>query len=209
MSQIPNDIIRRLPLYLRKLDDLYDRGVKRISSGELSRRLGMKPSQFRQDMMVFGDFQQQTFYYDVDEIRHVIGKILGTYEDFSAVLIGAGKIGTALLESFAFITDGYDCLGAFDNRAEMIGKEINGVPVYDIAGLGDFVKEHKVDIAILTVPRTPAQAIADVLVDSGIHAIWNFTNMDLDVGGDVLVENVHFSDSLLALNYYLATKKNG
>ena len=89
----------------------------------------------------------------------------------------------------------------------MIGSTVGGYPIYDIATLGDFVKEHKVDIAILTVPREPAQELTDVLVESGIRAIWNFTNVELDVGdSEVLVENIHFADSLLVLTYFLAEK---
>ena len=208
MKRIPDEVVRRLPQYLRRLDDLHAQGQERVSSGQLCRQLHMAPSQLRQDLSWFGDFTQQAFTYDIDELRHEIGRILGTYDEYSAVLVGPGKIGSALLENFQFIVDGYTVLGAFDASPERIGTEIAGVKVHDIAGLGDFVRENKVDIAILTVPRGPAQEIADTLVANGIQAIWNFTNCDLDVGeSDVLVENVHFSDSLLALNYYLSRKK--
>ena len=121
------------------------------------------------------------------------------------MLVGPGHLGTALIENFNFIIDGYTFLGAFDIRPEKIGTQIGGYPIYDIATLGDFVKEHKVDIAILTVPREPAQELADVLVQAGIRAIWNFTNVELDVGeSETLVENIHFADSLLVLTYHLA-----
>ncbi len=209
MNRIPNDVIRRLPSYLRKLDDLFEQGEKTISSGQLCRQLGMEPYQFRQDMSLFGDYQQQTLYYDIDEMRHEIGKILGTYEEFSAIVIGAGKLGSLLLEHFDFIVENYNVLGAFDVSPEMIGKTINGVTVYAMDSLAGFLRENEVDIAILTVPRGPAQKIADILTENGVQAIWNFTNLDLDVGPDVLVENVHFSDSILALNYYLSRKKAG
>ena len=208
MKRIPNDVVRRLPIYLRKLDDLYAKGEKTISSGQLCRQLGMEPKQFRQDMAIFGNYQHQTIYFDIDEIRHVIGEALGTYEEFSAVLIGTGKIGSALLEHFKFIVDGYDVLGAFDVSPEKIGTELSGVKIRDMAELGGFVRDNGIDIAILTVPRASAQPIADILVENGIKAIWNFTNTDLDVGdSEVLVENVHFSDSLLTLNYYLALRR--
>lgn len=208
MKRIPDDVIRRLPLYLRKLDELYDQGETRVSSGQLCRSLRMAPSQMRQDLSLFGDFTQKAFTYDIDDLRHEIGKILGTHDAFSAILIGTGKIGTALIQHFDFIMDGYEVLGAFDVIPEKIGTSIAGVPIYDMAELGSFVQEKKVDIAILTVPRGPAQEITDTLVASGIQAIWNFTNRDLNIGdSDVLVENVHFSDSLLTLNYYLSMKK--
>ena len=208
MKRIPDDVIRRLPLYLRKLDSMYEKGEKRVSSGELCRQLYMQPAQLRRDLEWFGDFPQTAFAYDIDMLRTEIGRILGTEVQFSAILIGPGKIGSALLEHFKFIVEGYTVLGAFDVKPGLVGDALAGVPVYDIEGLGSFVKEHDVDIAILTVPRGPAQKITDVLVESGIRAIWNFTNEDLDVGDtDILVENVHFSDSLLHLNYYLASRE--
>lgn len=209
-TNISNNVIRRLPRYLRKLDDLYAKGEERISSGELGRQMGLTPSQIRQDFSCFGEFGQQGYGYNIDSLRKEIGQILGTYRDYSAILVGPGHLGTALVENFNFIIDGYTFLGAFDIRPEMIGSTIAGHPIYDIATLGDFVKEHKVDIAILTVPREPAQELTDVLVKSGIRAIWNFTNVELDVGDSgVLVEDIHFSDSLLVLTYFLAEKDDG
>ena len=204
-TNISNNVIRRLPRYLRKLDDLRAKGEERISSGELGRQMGLTPSQIRQDFSCFGEFGQQGYGYNIESLGKEIGQILGTYRDYSAILVGPGHLGTALIENFRFIIEGYTFLGAFDIRPEMIGTTISGYPIYDIATLGDFVKEHKVDIAILTVPREPAQELTDVLVDAGIRAIWNFTNMELDVGdSDTLVENIHFADSLLVLTYRLA-----
>jgi len=206
-TNISNNVIRRLPRYLRKLDDLYAKGEERISSGELGRQMNLTPSQIRQDFSCFGEFGQQGYGYNIDSLRKEIGQILGTYRDYSAVLVGPGHLGTALIENFNFIIDGYTFLGAFDIRPEMIGSTVGGYPIYDIATLGDFVKEHKVDIAILTVPREPAQELTDVLVDAGIRAIWNFTNVELDVGDSgTLVENIHFADSLLVLTYFLSEK---
>ena len=204
-TNISNNVIRRLPRYLRKLDDLAAKGEERISSGELGRQMGLTPSQIRQDFSCFGEFGQQGYGYNIKSLSEEIGKILGTYKDYSAILVGPGHLGTALIENFNFIIEGYRFLGAFDVRPNMIGTEIAGYPVYDIAELGNFVKENHVDIAILTVPREPTQELTKVLVDAGIRAIWNFTNVELDVGdSDVLVENIHFSDSLLVLTYHLA-----
>ena len=204
-ANISNNVIRRLPRYLRKLDDLSAKGEERISSGELGRQMGLTPSQIRQDFSCFGEFGQQGYGYNIDSLRKEIGQILGTYRDYSAILVGPGHLGTALVENFKFIIDGYTFLGSFDVRPEMIGSTIGGYPIYDIATLGDFVREHKVDIAILTVPREVAQDLTDILVESGIRAIWNFTNVELDTGdSEVLVENIHFADSLLVLTYHLA-----
>ena len=204
-ANISNNVIRRLPRYLRKLDDLYAKGEERISSGELGRQMGLTPSQIRQDFSCFGEFGQQGYGYNIDSLRKEIGQILGTYRDYSAVLVGPGHLGTALVENFSFIIEGYSFLGSFDVRPEKIGSTIAGYPIYDIATMGDFVREHKVDIAILTVPRDVAQELTDILVESGVRAIWNFTNVELDTGDSgVLVENIHFADSLLVLTYHLA-----
>ena len=204
-TNISNNVIRRLPRYLRKLDDLASKGEERISSGELGRQMGLTPSQIRQDFSCFGEFGQQGYGYNINSLRKEIGQILGTYRDYSAILVGPGHLGTALIENFKYIIEGYDFLGAFDIRSEIIGTEIGGYPVYDVATMGDFVKEHKVDIAILTLPRDAAQKLTDVLVEAGIRAIWNFTNVELDVGdSNTLVENIHFADSMLVLTYHLA-----
>lgn len=204
-TNISNNVIRRLPRYLRKLDDLASKGEERISSGELGRQMGLTPSQIRQDFSCFGEFGQQGYGYNINSLRKEIGQILGTYRDYSAILVGPGHLGTALIENFNYIIEGYDFLGAFDIRPEIIGTTIGGHPVYDVATMGDFVKENKVDIAILTLPRDAAQKLTDVLVEAGIRAIWNFTNVELDVGDSgTLVENIHFADSMLVLTYHLA-----
>ena len=204
-TNISNNVIRRLPRYLRKLDDLASKGEERISSGELGRQMGLTPSQIRQDFSCFGEFGQQGYGYNIDSLRKEIGQILGTYRDYSAILVGPGHLGTALIENFNYIIEGYTFLGAFDIRPEVVGTEIAGYPVYDIANMGEFVKEHKVDIAILTLPRHVAQEMTNVLTEAGIRAIWNFTNVELDVGDSgTLVENIHFADSMLVLTYRLA-----
>jgi len=204
-SNISNNVIRRLPRYLRKLDDLASKGEERISSGELGRQMGLTPSQIRQDFSCFGEFGQQGYGYNIQSLRKEIGNILGINRDYSAVLDGPGHLGTALIENFDFIITGYRFLGAFDIREDMIGTKIGGYPIYDIATLGDFIRENNVDIAILTVPREPAQELTDVLTKAGVRAIWNFTNVELDVGdSDTLVEDIHFSDSLLVLTYHLS-----
>ncbi len=204
-TNVSNNVIRRLPRYLRKLDDLASKGEERISSDKLGRQMGLTPSQIRQDFSCFGEFGQQGYGYNVDFLRREIGQILGTYRGYSAVLVGAGNLGTALVQNFDFIIEGYVFLGAFDVKPELIGTQIDGFPVYDVRQLPDFVREHKVDIAILTVPRHAAQELTETLAEAGIRAIWNFTNTELDVGDSgILVENIHFSDSLLVLTYHLA-----
>lgn len=202
---ISNNVIRRLPRYLRKLDDLSYQGEERISSGELGRQMGLTPSQIRQDFSCFGEFGQQGYGYNIASLREQISHILGVDRHYKAVLVGVGNLGHALVQNFNHIVEGVRLLGAFDERADVIGTEIQGCPVYAGNTLADFVFDNKVDVAILCVPRRAAQELTDQLIGAGIRGIWNFTNIELDTGDSgVLVENIHFSDSFLALTYYLA-----
>ena len=209
-SNISNNVIRRLPRYLRKLDDLAYHGVERISSGELGRQMGLTPSQIRQDFSCFGEFGQQGYGYNVDILREEISGILGMKKGYSVILVGVGNLGHALMENFGFSRYGFNVLAAFDVRPEIIGTELAGVPIYDAAEQEAYIKEHKVDIAVLAVPRHMADDSAASLVAGGIKAIWNFTNIELKIDDpNVLVEDIHFSDSLLTLSYYLTESLEG
>ncbi|NCB51764.1 MAG: redox-sensing transcriptional repressor Rex [Clostridia bacterium] len=203
--KVSNNVIRRLPRYLRKLDELKTAGVDRISSGELGRQMGLTSSQIRQDFSCFGEFGQQGYGYNVTALRGEIASILGTNRDFSVVLVGVGNIGRALIENFCFEQYGFHMLSAYDVRPELIGKNIGGITVQDISDLPQVFNNNDVDVAVLCVPKSMANTAAEDLIRFGIRAIWNFTNVELALSSsDVIVENIHFSDSLLALGYYLA-----
>ena len=202
---ISNNVIRRLPRYLRKLDELAYEGEERISSGELGKQMGLTPSQIRQDFSCFGEFGQQGYGYNILSLREQIRRILGTDRAYSVILLGVGNLGHAIAENFNTIIEGYRFLGGFDVREELIGKEICGAPIYDGNTLTRFIRDNHVDIAILAVPRRAAQELADKLIEAGIRGIWNFTNIELDThDSGVQVENIHFSDSLFVLTYFLA-----
>ncbi len=203
-AKVSNNVIRRLPRYLRKLDELKTAGVDRISSGELGRQMGLTSSQIRQDFSCFGEFGQQGYGYNVTALRGEIASILGTNRHFSAVLVGVGNIGRALIENFCFEQYGFHIVSAYDVRPELIGTDIGGINIHDISELPRAFERGPVDVAVLSVPKIMANRAARELVDLGVRSIWNFTNVELDVGGDVIVENIHFSDSLLALGYYLS-----
>lgn len=204
-NRISNNVIRRLPKYLRKLDDLAYHNIDRISSGELGQQMGLTPSQIRQDFSCFGEFGQQGYGYNVDILRDEISNILGKKQNFSVVLVGVGNLGHALIENFGFQRHGFNLKAAFDVNPNIVGMEIAGIKIFSSEYLGKYLKENHVDIAVLAVPRRMAKDVAAILVDNGVRAIWNFTNIELDItSANVLVENIHFSDSLLALSYYLA-----
>ena len=203
--KISNNVIRRLPKYLRKLDDLTAAGVERISSSELGRQMGLTPSQIRQDFSCFGEFGQQGYGYNVVALRQEISKILGMDRNFSCVLVGVGNIGHALISHFNFNNFGFKMLGAFDVKSDLIGSHLHNVPVYDIKELRTKLNELQPDVAILCIPTFYANEVAPVLVDCGVRGIWNFTNVELDIPDNkTVIENIYFSDSLLALGYYLS-----
>ena len=207
-SYISKNVIRRLPRYLRKLDELNAAGTERVSSGELGTQMGLTPSQIRQDFSCFGEFGQQGYGYNVAALREQIAHILGMDRNYSVILIGAGRIGQSLIENFSFQRYGFRLLGAFEIRKELVGTEIAGVTIADAETQRDFIRENNVDIAILSINRDHAQSVAEELIDCGIKSIWNFTDADLDPGDSgCIIENIHFSDSLLALSYYLTEQE--
>lgn len=208
-ASISNNVIRRLPRYVRKLDDLAQQGVERISSSELGRQMGLTPSQIRQDFSCFGEFGQQGYGYNVELLRDEIAAILGTKRGYTVMIVGVGNLGHALLENFDFIGSGFQVVSAFDVLPELVGTEICGIEILDGARLPQLMGERQADIAVLTVPRGVANSVANLLADNGIKAIWNFTNVELHLQNpDVVVENVHFSDSLLSLSYYLSERND-
>ena len=207
--KVSNNVIRRLPRYLRKLDELLEAGVSRISSFDLGQQLGLTPSQIRQDFSCFGEFGQQGYGYNVAALREQVAAILGMDRGFRAVLIGVGNIGRALIDNFCFSEWGFRLLSAFDVKPGLIGSEIGGVPVRSMDELESFLADNPVDVAVLSVPKESAVPVTERLTACGVEAIWNFTNVELtEPNSRVLVENVHFSDSLLSLSYFVAERKD-
>ena len=207
-EKISDAVIRRLPRYYRYLDELHAKGIVRISSGSLGKRMGITASQIRQDLSCFGEFGQQGYGYNVAGLREEIARILGMDRGYSVILIGAGRIGQSLIENFNFAHYGFRLLGAFEIRKELVGTQIAGVTIADAETQRDFIRDNNVDIAILSINRDHAQQVADELIDCGIKSIWNFTDADIDPGeSGCIIENIHFSDSLLALSYYLTERE--
>ncbi|MBR0041008.1 MAG: redox-sensing transcriptional repressor Rex [Oscillospiraceae bacterium] len=205
--KVSNNVIRRLPRYLRKLDELKASGVGRISSSNLGQQLGLTPSQIRQDFSSFGEFGQQGYGYNVAALRDEIASILGIDRGFKAILIGVGNIGHALMDNFCFSEWGFSLEAAFDIDPEIVGTVTKGVSVKSMDELPDYLRTNKIDVAVLTVPKEAAVPVARLLYNSGISAIWNFTNVELtEPNSSSLVENVHFSDSLLSLSYYVSER---
>ncbi len=204
-KNVSDAVIRRLPRYYRYLDDLHNKGVVRISSNSLGHKMGITASQIRQDLSCFGEFGQQGYGYNVEELRAEVGRILGTDKQHRIIVVGAGNLGHALMQNFRFMESGFTLDAAFDISPALIGSEVAGIPVLSMDELENYLNSHPVDVAVLTVPRSVAQSIADRLVASGVRGFWNFTNVELSstVEG-VCFEDVHFADSLLTLSYRIA-----
>ena len=209
-EHVSNAVIRRLPRYFRHLTDLHDAGVVRVSSSALGKSLGVTASQIRQDLSCFGEFGQQGYGYNVEALRNEIADILGINNRRTAIVLGAGNLGRALLENFHFSRSGFDLTAAFDINPAIVGTTIGSVPVYHMDGLEDYLAGEMADVVVLTVPQRVTLEVADRLVKAGVRAIWNFTNIELNITEPgVIVEDVHFADSLLALSYMISVRDKG
>ena len=186
--QISQAVIRRLPRYYRYLGELLENGVERISSNDLSKKMKVTASQIRQDLNNFGGFGQ-------------IGKSLGLDKTHNIVIIGAGNLGQALANYAAFERSGFLLKGIFDINPTLKGMTIRDVPIRMMEELPEFVQNNDIEIAALTIPKTKAVEVAELLVDNGVRAIWNFAHTDLNLPKNVIVENVHLSESLMRLSY--------
>ncbi|MCY6369765.1 redox-sensing transcriptional repressor Rex [Clostridium ganghwense] len=195
-------VIRRLPKYYRYLNELMKNDVDRISSKELSEKIGFTASQIRQDLNCFGDFGQQGYGYNVKDLYREISSILGLDEQYNTVLIGAGNIGQAIA-NYNFDKFGLTLKAIFDVNPKLIGIKIRDVEIQDIDNLEQFLKDNKVDIGVICVTKSSAQKICDTLVANGVKGIWNFAPVDLQADEEVKIENVHLSESLLTLTYLL------
>lgn len=200
-KEISQAVIGRLPRYFRYLGELKDAGVERISSQELSELMKVTASQIRQDFNNFGGFGQQGYGYNVEFLYREISKILGLDMTHNFIIVGAGNLGRALGNYMNFERRGFLFKGMFDKDPELIGADVRGIKVMPLDEMEEFVKENRIDIAVLTIPKTDAVEVADRLVQNGIRAIWNFAHVDLNVPDGIQVENVHLSDSLMKLSY--------
>lgn len=202
-KEISKAVVKRLPRYYRYLGDLLEEKVERISSNELSRQMNVTASQIRQDLNNFGGFGQQGYGYNVKYLYTEIGKILGLDKTYNMIIIGAGNLGQALANYVKFEKRGFRIIGIFDVNPRLSGVTVRGIPIMMTDELESFLQTNKIDIAALTLPRSGALAVAQTLADNGVRGIWNFARVDLDLPEDIVVENVHLSESIMELSYRL------
>ena len=203
-KQISKAVIKRLPRYYRSLGELLEDNVERISSNDLSKKMRVTASQIRQDLNNFGGFGQQGYGYNVKYLYTEIGKILGLDIVHPMIIVGAGNLGQALANYVEFEKRGFKLVGIFDVNPVLEGIAVRGIEIQMISDLPFFMKENNIEIAILTLPKNKARDMAEILIENGIKAIWNFAHIDLDTPDDVIVENVHLSESLMTLSYNLS-----
>ena len=203
-KQISKAVIKRLPRYYRYLGELLEDNVERISSNDLSKKMRVTASQIRQDLNNFGGFGQQGYGYNVKYLYTEIGKILGLDIVHPMIIVGAGNLGQALANYVEFEKRGFKLVGIFDVNPVLEGIAVRGIEIQVISDLPFFMKENNIEIAILTLPKNKARDMAEILIENGIKAIWNFAHIDLDTPDDVIVENVHLSESLMTLSYNLS-----
>ncbi|MGH4126258.1 MAG: redox-sensing transcriptional repressor Rex [Clostridium sp.] len=193
-------VIKRLPKYHRYLRELLKNDVDRISSKELGEKIGFTASQIRQDLNCFGDFGQQGYGYNVKELLNEISGILGLSKEYKMIIVGAGNIGQAIANYTNFEKLAFNLAGIFDINPKLIGLKIRDVEVIDIDELVGFLKATPIDIGVICVSKNNAQTVADMMVTNGVKGIWNFAPVDLEVPEEIIVENVHLSESLLTLS---------
>lgn len=197
-------VIKRLPKYYRYLTTMQRNGVEKVSSSELARIMGTTASQVRQDFNCFGGFGQQGIGYKVDTLQSEVSKLLfgDNGEKLSTILLGVGRLGNAVSSFLTRDVNGYRLLAAFDVREDVVGTEMNGVPVRHIRDLAEFCNANHPQVAVLCIPRESAADLSSTLVSLGIKGFWNFSHYDLSVDySDIIVENVHLGDSLMSLGY--------
>ncbi len=208
-TKISNAVIKRLPRYRRYLNELRKKGVDKISSNEFSHLTGYTASQIRQDLNNFGGFGQQGYGYSVEGLYNEISAILGLDKEYKLVVVGAGRLGQAIVNYTYYYKSGFVVKGIFEIDKNIIGKNINGVEVMDYDNIVEYVENEKIDIGVICTTRDAAQEVADKLSFAGVRGLWNFAPVDIETPAHVAVENVHISESLHSLVYHMNKNDEG
>ena len=201
---VSDAVIRRLPGYYRHVRELEAQDVKHISSQQLGERMQLTPSQIRQDINCFGGFGRQGYGYTVTELKEHIGKILGLDRQHRMIVIGAGNMGSAVAQYPSFAREGFEVIAMFDVDPAKVGTRLGNIPIFPMEDLETYLGDHHVDVAVLSLPVGAAQKTLNRLAECGIMAVWNFAPTDLHHPEEMIVVNVHLSDSLQILSYKMA-----
>lgn len=206
MRKVADSTVRRLSLYLRFLEEFEDHGIATVSSGALAARGGTTSAQVRKDLSFFGSFGKRGLGYAVPELAGRLREILGLGRRWRVAMVGAGKIGSALVQYRGFQQRGFDIVAIFDVDPDKVGRQWNGLTVRDVEQLERVIRENPVDIAVLVTPADAAQPLADRLVTLGVNAILNFAPVQLTVPEHVSVKTVNLALELETLSYALVNR---
>lgn len=206
MRKIAESTVRRLSLYLRFLEEFEEQGMETVSSEALASRGGTTSAQVRKDLSFFGSFGKRGLGYSVAELVRRLREILGLGRTYRVAMIGAGKIGSALVQYRGFKQRGFDIVAIFDADSSKVGRNWNGLTVRDVKELESHLKNQTVDIAVIVTPADAAQAVADKVVALGVKAILNFAPIQLVVPDDVVVKTVNLALELETLSYALTNR---
>ena len=206
MRKVAESTVRRLSLYLRFLEEFEGQGIATVSSGALASRGGTTSAQVRKDLSFFGSFGKRGLGYPVPELADRLRQILGLKRRYQVALIGAGKIGSALVQYRGFRQRGFDIVAIFDSDESKVGRQWNGLTIHDVAALEHDLARHPIDMAVLVTPGDAAQEVTDRLVALGVKAILNFAPVQLTVPDDVVVKTVNLALELETLSYALANR---
>ncbi len=206
MRKVAESTVRRLSLYLRFLEEFEVQGIETVSSGALASRGSTTSAQVRKDLSFFGSFGKRGLGYPVPELANRLREILGLKQRYQVGMIGAGKIGSALVQYRGFRQRGFDIVAIFDSDPAKIGKQWNGLTIQDIATLEAEFAKRPLDMAVLVTPADAAQPVTDRLVALGVKAVLNFAPVQLVVPDDVVVKTVNLALELETLSYALANR---
>ena len=202
-SNVSSSVIKRLPRYYRFLTSLDSSGIEKISSGNLAKQMHLTASQIRQDLNCFGGFGQQGYGYNIKNLSSEIAEILNLNIKKNIIIIGAGSLGKTIASQIDFNNCGFNLVGILDTNYDLIGKEIAGITVSSMGSVETLCHTNQIDSVVLCIPKTAAEKVAPHLIKYGIKNFWNFSHYDLQLDFEnVVVENMHLSDSLMRLSYH-------
>lgn len=202
-NKIPDIIIGRLPIYLRALQRMAEKGIHTTSSQELGERVGISAAQIRKDISQFGEFGKQGTGYRIPFLIDKIREILKVDRIWDVVVVGAGELGHALARYPGFVNRGFRIVMVFDSDPSKVGQQIGEFVVQDTAGMVEEIKKAGVQVAMLTVPAASAQEVTDMLVKAGVRAILNYAPISLTVPEEVHVQHIDPATHLQRMTYYL------
>ena len=201
--EIPDIVIRRLPIYAQTLSFLSNEGITTVNSSELGSRIGVTAAQIRRDLSYFGEFGKQGKGYNVQFLLNEVRKILHLGRSWGVALVGVGKLGQAIANYGGFKEKGFDIAALFDSHPSKVGTEMAGKPIFHVSKIPEIVSEMGLNVAIVAVPASTAQEVVNLLVRAGVKAILNYAPISVQVPPNVKLRSLDPIAALQSMTYYL------